>query len=391
MNTVVLWLLITPLFFALGWIAGRIDMKTVIKQAKQLPSRLFLSIDELVDSKTALASDNIKQIVDQEPQLIELQISLGKIYRHRGENDLAIKQHTKLLNSKFIIDKNDREKVRLELAKDFHRAGLVDRAESILQALLESELYSTIAQELLLNIYQQDKNWEEAIKISKKLSTKDYTYHIEVAQFNCELAMEAIIKSQFEETFNHIQNAIAINRKCVRASIILGDLYYTQEKYEDAINAWQLIEKQNHLYLPMIIEKIFDAYNKLNKIKEGITLAKGYISIYPQLDFSDFIFQVLRNYISINETLELLRIVFINHPQAKIAAKIIEIQVSSNVNQMKIEAKSDAQLINNLLNKYNDKLAHYRCNRCNFKTKTFFWQCPSCYDWESISPTNNEI
>lgn len=390
MNTIVLWLLITPLFFALGWIAARIDMKTVIRQAKQLPNRLFISIDELVDNKTALASDNIKQIVDQEPQLIELQISLGKIYRHRGENDLAIKQHTKLLHSKFIINSNEKEKVRLELAKDFHRAGLVDRAESILQTLLESELYSTIAQELLLNIYQQDKNWQEAIRISKKLSTKDYTYHIEVAQFNCELAIEAIIKSKFEETLQYIQNAMAINRKCVRASIILGDFYYTQEKYEDAINAWQLIEKQNHLYLPMIIEKIFDTYAKLNKIKEGITLVKGYISIYPQLNFSDFIFQVLRNYISIEETLELLRTIFINHHQAKIAARIIEIQVANNINQMKIDTKSDAQLINNLLNKYNDKLAHYRCNRCNFKTKTFFWQCPSCYDWESISPTINE-
>ena len=57
MNIIVLWLLVTPLFFAFGWFAGRIDMKTVIKQAKSLPKRLFDSLHALNESKTGVARD----------------------------------------------------------------------------------------------------------------------------------------------------------------------------------------------------------------------------------------------------------------------------------------------------------------------------------------------
>ncbi len=99
MNTIVLWLLITPLFFAFGWFAGRIDMKTVIKQAKHLPKRLFDSIEALIENKTGIASDDLRDIIEQEPQLTELQLSLGKLYRSRGENDLAIKLITTQLTS----------------------------------------------------------------------------------------------------------------------------------------------------------------------------------------------------------------------------------------------------------------------------------------------------
>jgi lipopolysaccharide biosynthesis regulator YciM len=109
LNTTVLFLLVTPLFFAFGWIAGRIDMKTVIKQAKSLPQRLFDSIDSLIDNKSGIASRNIQDLVDQEPQLTELQISLGKLYRVRGENDLAIKLHNKLLDSQYIFSRGSKD------------------------------------------------------------------------------------------------------------------------------------------------------------------------------------------------------------------------------------------------------------------------------------------
>src|SRR4051812_40728443 len=105
-------------------------MKTVLRQAKQLPKRLFDSVDALVEHKTGIATDNIRDIIEQEPQLTDLQISLGKLYRIRGENDLAIKLHNKMLDSQYMFSHEDKERVRLELAYDFQKAGLIDRAES---------------------------------------------------------------------------------------------------------------------------------------------------------------------------------------------------------------------------------------------------------------------
>lgn len=390
MNTTVLLLLVTPLFFAFGWIAGRIDMKTVIKQAKSLPQCLFDSIDSLIDNKSSIASLNIQDLIDREPQLTELQISLGKLYRNRGENDLAIKLHNKLLNSQYLFSNEAKELVRLELAKDFQRAGLIDRAESLLLRLVDSERYAHKAQELLLGIYQQDKNWMDAIETAKKLATSDYSYHTEVAQFNCELAQESMIKSDNDIAEDHIAQALGINRKCVRANILLGDVYFSQEKYQEALSTWQLIEKQNYLYLPMVANKMFDAYLCLGKVKECLTLIKGYTTLYPNLNLSDFLYQKLLQYETSATALEYLHLSMKHSPNSKVAALIVDLHLNNRPAALSNDAKADAELIKNLLLKYNHKLSNHRCGRCNFKAKTFFWQCPACYEWESINPNNSE-
>jgi lipopolysaccharide biosynthesis regulator YciM len=390
LNTTVLFLLVTPLFFAFGWIAGRIDMKTVIKQAKSLPQRIFDSIDSLIDDKSGVASQNIQDLVDQEPQLTELQISLGKLYRSRGENDLAIKLHTKLLNSQYIFSSETKDLVRLELAKDFQRAGLIDRAESLLLRLVNSEMFSHKAEERLLDIYQQDKNWTDAIETAKRLATSDYSYHTEVAQFNCELAQESMIKSENTQARDYIIHALEINRKCVRANILFGDIYFSEEKYQDAINTWQLVEKQNYLYLPMVAYKMFDAYQRLDKVKECLTLIKGYAALYTNLNLSDFLYQKLVQFENPSTALEYLRLSMKHNPNSKVAALIVDLQLNSTPPVILNGAKPDSEVIKNLLLKYNDKLSNHRCGRCNFKAKTFFWQCPACYEWESINPNNSE-
>lgn len=387
MDILIVWLLITPLFFAFGWFAGRIDMKVVLKQAKQLPQRVFDGVDALVDNKTGIASDELKQLVEQEPQLIEPQFSLGRLYRKRGENDLAIRLHTKLLASQYVMTSELKDKIRLELAQDFQKAGLIDRSETLLVQLLNSEIYSHQALEMLLLIYQQDKNWGEAIETAKKLANSDFNFHTEVAQFNCELAQEAIIKSDLTKAEQLTQIALETNRKCVRANILLGEVYFNLENYAEAIRVWQQIEKQNYLYLPLIMEKMFDAYLRLDKIKECLTLIKGYVALYPKLNMYDFVYQKLSNYDTQEVTVEYLRSAMQHTPNSKVAALLINARASSLDTA---DGKQDAEQIKNILLKYNHKLSNYNCGCCNFKSKTFFWQCPACYSWESISPNNTE-
>ena len=389
MNIIVLWLLVTPLFFAFGWFAGRIDMRTVIKQAKNVPKRVFESIDALIDNKTGVASNTIQDIVTQEPQLTELHFSLGKLYRSRGENDLAIKLHSALLNSQYLFSNDEKDNVRLELAKDFHSAGLVDRAESLLIGLVKSNLYSNKANDLLLDIYQQDKNWKDAIILAHTLSTSDYSYHTEVAQFNCELAQEALIKSDNINAQNFINQALEVNSKCVRANVLLGELYYNQEQYELAIKIWQQIEKQNYLYLPMILEKLFDAYVRLNLVKECLVLLKGYASLYSKLNIYDFLYYKLATFESSSVAIDYLKSAIRVQPNSKIAALMINEYMSKVT--LSVDLRPEAELIKDILLKYHEKLAHFRCGRCNFKSKTFFWQCPACYEWESISPNSVEF
>lgn len=389
MDITVIWILvISPLFFTFGWFAGRIDMKVVIKNAKRIPTRLYTAIDSLSDNKSGIARDEIAQVIEQEPQLIDLQLTLGKIYRKRGENDLAIKLHSKLLKSQYLFSQEDKDHVRLELAQDFQKAGLIDRAEELLNKLENSEIYANQARQMLLLIYQQDKNWQGAINLAQKVANSEFSLHVEIAQFYCELAQQSIIKSHNKEAFIYLEKALELNRKCVRANILLGDLHYSQEEYGYAITAWQEIEKQNHNYIPSVVEKLFKAYVKLDKVNEGLTLFKGYSQLYPALNIYDSLYQKLLRYEGVETTTNYVRNVFAMHPTSKLAAILIDLQNDKTTGSP--EAKHTAEQMKSLLLKYNDKLALYKCGCCNFKSKTFFWQCPACYSWESISPNNQE-
>ena len=53
-----MWLapvILLPVFFAMGWFAARVDMRTVLKQAKAIPEGFYKSLDALVEHKSGVA------------------------------------------------------------------------------------------------------------------------------------------------------------------------------------------------------------------------------------------------------------------------------------------------------------------------------------------------
>ena len=76
MDTVVWWWVIPvcmlPVFFAMGWFAARVDMKTVLKQAKSVPVGFYKSLDALVDRNSGKAARELAEVIDQQPQSYDL-------------------------------------------------------------------------------------------------------------------------------------------------------------------------------------------------------------------------------------------------------------------------------------------------------------------------------
>ena len=96
---ILLPIVLLPVFFAMGWFAARVDMKTVLKQAKSIPAGFYKSLDALVDRNSGRAARELAEVIDQQPQSYDLNLTLGKLYRQRGENDKAINMHRALLDS----------------------------------------------------------------------------------------------------------------------------------------------------------------------------------------------------------------------------------------------------------------------------------------------------
>lgn len=158
MDTVVWWWVIPvcmlPVFFAMGWFAARVDMRAVLKQAKTVPTDFYAGVDALVDKNTDVAVRAFGDVLAKQEdtqEAYELAVSMGKLYRNRGENDKAIALHQNCSIRPTYWAKNANA-CCTSWGKIFQNAGLVDRAEHIFQGLKEGNA-GTLAREVLLNIY----------------------------------------------------------------------------------------------------------------------------------------------------------------------------------------------------------------------------------------------
>ena len=113
-------IILLPVFFAMGWFAARVDMKAVLKQAKSVPAGFFAGLDALVDRNTGKAARDLAEAIDARPgaDSYELSLTLGKLYRQRGENDKAIHLHQTLLDMPDTVGEK-RERVLFELGQNY--------------------------------------------------------------------------------------------------------------------------------------------------------------------------------------------------------------------------------------------------------------------------------
>ncbi|WP_413701340.1 hypothetical protein ACLKMH_06605 [Psychromonas sp. KJ10-10] len=105
-------------------------------------------------------------MLDVDSETIETHLALGNLFRQRGEVERSIRIHQNLI-ARPSLTREQRDLALLQLGRDFYQAGLFDRCEEIFLQLKQSPEYKQVALENLLNIYQQLKDWKEAVAITE--------------------------------------------------------------------------------------------------------------------------------------------------------------------------------------------------------------------------------
>lgn len=390
MDNIWLWLtpiILLPVFFAMGWFAARVDMKAVLRQAKSVPGAFYASLDALVDRNTARAARQLSEVVELQPGVdsYELNLTLGKLYRQRGENDKAIHLHQKLLESPDTVG-DKRARVLFELGQNYQSAGLVDRAEQIFLSL-EGGNMDKEARQRLLNIYQQDRDWQKAIATAQWLSHDSETYQFEIAQFYCELAQEALFRGEMANAREAVAQALAANRKCTRANMILGDIAIKEAQYEEAITAYSAIERQNAAYLSMVGERLYDAYDALGRSEDGLDVLLGYLKTFPYLDLIDVVYEKTLLLKGEEAAADMAIDVVRHNPDLSGVYRLLGLQLSA----IHPAWRSDADMMRAVVGRQLQKSRMYRCRQCHFKSQVFFWHCPACNHWETFTPNKMEV
>src|ERR1043166_8559328 len=146
------WLLAFPLFFGLGWLAARIDIKQLVSESRALPVSYFRGLNFLLNEPPDKAIEAFIEVVKVNPQTVELHFALGSLFRRRGEVERAIRMHQNLVE-RIDLEQEQRLMALFELAQDYLKAGLLDRAEELF-AKLAGTRFDEAALKFLLDIYE---------------------------------------------------------------------------------------------------------------------------------------------------------------------------------------------------------------------------------------------
>ncbi len=379
------WLLALPAFFTLGWVAARIDIRQVMRESRALPRSYFKGLNFLLNEQPDKAIEAFLEAAKVDPETIELHFALGSLFRRRGETDRAIRVHQNLVEREGLRE-DQRLHALAELGHDYLKAGLLDRAEDIFLKLRGTDRDEE-ALRALLEIFQQEKEWLKAIEIAEAMP--DHAYHIwqkDIAEFHCEIASTAILHGKYEDARRHIESALAANRRCVRATILLGELAEAEGRIDDALDAWMHVEQQNPVYLSLVAEKLMAALRQSGRAVRGSQLLRGYLERHSSLDLLDAAFQAELETGGAEPAYKLVRAELQRNPTLLGLDKLLEARVLITPP----EQRSDLELVKNLIHGHTRRVARYRCDNCGFKARQFHWRCPACGGWETYPPRRTE-
>jgi lipopolysaccharide assembly protein B len=375
------WLLGFPLFFGLGWIAARIDIRQIVSESRALPSSYFKGLNFLLNEQPDKAIEAFIEVVKVDPETIELHFALGSLFRRRGEYDRAIRMHQNLLERPGL-GADQKLTALAELGQDYLKAGILDRAEEAFRKL-EKSPQAAAARRHLLEIYEQEKDWDRAIEMTKLVQPDPR----DLAQYHCELAAGESAESRPDAARRHLEAALEANRKCVRASLLLGDLEKSQGNLDHAMEHWKRVESQNPAYLALVAQRLLDAYREAGRAEEGLTLLTGYLERYPSLDLLDTVFQQTLEAKGPEQAYGLVRDELKRNPTLLGLDRLLEAQIIAAGSSDK---RRDLELVRSLVHGHTRRLARYRCETCGFKARQFHWRCPACGGWETYPPRRTE-
>ncbi len=380
------WLLGFPLFFGLGWLAARIDIRHLVYQSRALPRSYFEGLNFLLNEQPDKAIESFLEVVKVDPETIELHFALGSLFRRRGEYDRAIRMHQNLIERP-DLGAEQKTVALFELAQDYLKAGILDRAEELFSRL-EHGPHATQARHHLLEIFQLEKEWQKAIDMARRLEADSGESRAkEISQFQCELAATEAMHSRPDAARKLLEAALEANRKSVRASVQLGDLERAAGNLEQAIEHWKRVETQNPAYLALAAQRLLDAHREAGRLEEGLTLLTGYLERYPSLDLLDTVFQYTLEAKGAEAAYKLVRDELRRNPTLLGLDRLLEAQIVADAHP---ERRRDLELVRNLVHSHTRRLARYRCENCGFKARQFYWHCPGCGGWESYPPRRTE-
>lgn len=376
--------LLLPVAAAYGWYMGRRSAQQDKEQESNRLSREYVTgVNFLLSNQQDKAVELFLDMLKDDSNTFEAHLTLGNLFRSRGEVDRAIRIHQALTESASLTFEQRLLAVQ-QLGRDYMAAGLYDRAEESFNQLVDEEDFRRSALQQLLQIYQATSDWPTAIDVAEKLVKmgKDQL-RVDIAHFYCELALLAMGSDDLDKALTLLKKGATADSQCARASIMMGRIYMAQQDYSRAVEALrQVLDQDKELVsetLPMLqecyqhLDKPLDWANFLRRCVEENTGATAELMLVDILEREEGA-EVAQAYI--NRQLQ-------RHPTMRVFHRLMDFHLHEAEDG---RTKENLQGLRDMVGEQIRTKPRYNCRKCGFTSQSLYWQCPSCRTWASVKP-----
>ena len=278
------WILLgLPMAFGLGWLASRLDLRQLRIANRQAPRAYFKGLNYLLNEQQDQAIDAFIEAVQNDPDTSELHFALGNLFRRRGEYDRAVRVHEHLL-SRADLSTADRQRAQHDLALDYLKAGLLDRAEEALRKL-EATPYEGQARLARLAIYERSREWPEATQVARLLENSgEANFGVRMAHYQCEQAREAVQQGDSAQALKLLEQAAKNTPDAPRPRILLGQLQLAQGHTQAAFDTLASLFEQTDPAAPLAAASLVKAAQAAELPAQALAVLQAYYVRQPCID-----------------------------------------------------------------------------------------------------------
>lgn len=261
--------LLLPVAAAYGWYMGRRSaQQSKQDDASRLSRDYVTGVNFLLSNQQDKAVDLFLDMLKEDTGTVEAHLTLGNLFRSRGEVDRAIRIHQSLMESASLTY-DQRLLAVQQLGRDYMAAGLYDRAEGMFKQLVDETDFRLSALQQLLQIYQATSDWQSAIEVAERLVKLGKDKHRgEIANFWCELALQQMAGNDLDKAMALLRKGAAADRNSARVSIMMGRVWMEKGDYAKAVESLERVIEQDKELVGETLEMLQTCYQQLGKTDE---------------------------------------------------------------------------------------------------------------------------
>lgn len=206
-----------------------------------------------------------------------------------------------------------------------------------------------------------------------------------MAHYHCELAQEALARSDQNTALACLQNALIDDPDCVRAIIMQGKLAVACGRVAKAVAAFSRVLNYYPKYVAEIIGPLYSSYQSLGREHEFIDELKERQESAPQLSVAIVIANHLRCSEGVDAAMEYVAEELNHFPALQLLRCAMMWALQMDVGKHLPTIRLWQEVVERMM----VKEASYQCALCGYLAPSLYWRCPACSKWAVVSPSHD--